>query len=71
MKEIYLVQTLEHLTFKECARKGIKVEDLEIHGMVSTLWCDSKMSCIDYCRKRNRESEFLIYFVHRIQDYTK
>lgn len=71
MKEIYLVQALEHLTFKECARKGIRVEDLEFHGIVSTLWCDSKKNAIDYCRKQNRNNNFLIYFVRRIKDYTK
>ncbi len=71
MKEIYLVQALEHLTFKECARKGIKVETLEFHGIVSTLWCDSKMNAIKYCREQNSNHNFLIYFVRRIKDYTK
>lgn len=70
MKEIYLVQALEHLTFKECARKGIKVENLEFHGIVSTLWCDSKKNAIKYCRSQNREHNFLIYFVRRISDYS-
>lgn len=70
MKEIYLVQALEHLTFKECARKGIKVENLECHGIVSTLWCDSKINAIKFCRKQNREWTFLTYFVRRISDYS-
>ena len=71
MKEIYLVQALERLTFKKCARQGIKVEDLEFHGIVSTLWCDTKINAINYCRKQNRQWNFLVYFVRRIKDYTK
>lgn len=70
MKKIYLVQALEHLTFKECARKGIKVETLEFHGIVSTLWCDDKENAIKYCREQNRKHNFLIYFVRRISDYS-
>lgn len=67
MKEIYLVQALEHLTFKECARKGIKVETLEFHGIVSTLWCDSKMNAIKSCREHNREQNFEVFFVNLIE----
>lgn len=70
MKEIYLVQALESLTFKECARQGVKVETLEMYGIVSTLWCDDKMNAIKFCRKQNREDNFLIYFVRPISDYS-
>lgn len=70
MNEIYLVQAMEHLTFKECARQGVKVGTLEFHGNVSTLWCDSKINAINFCRKQNREDNFLIYFVRQISDYS-
>lgn len=70
MKEIYLVQALGRHEFKFYAHKGVKVETLEFHDLVSSLWCDSKLNAIKFCRTLNRERHFLIYFVRRIYDYS-
>lgn len=70
MKTIYLVQRMERKSFRRCAHNRIKIKDLDCYGQVETMWYESKMNAIHYCRKQNRKREFLIYFVRRISDYS-
>lgn len=70
MKKIYLVQKMERDAFRYHARKGVKVGGLDLYGQVITMWSDSKWKAINRCRKKNREQNFVIYFVRQIYDCT-
>lgn len=71
MKEIYLVQVMEREEFKKYALKGVAVDNLQYHGHVRTMWCDSKRKAINCCRKYNRRQQSDVFFVQRIYDFTK
>ena len=69
MKKIYLVQKMERDSFKEYARKGIKVDHLDCYCQVITMWCESKRKAINGCRIRNHEQDYEVFFVRRINVY--
>lgn len=69
MKKIYLVQCMQRVAFKECARQRIKVNSIDCFGQVMTMWCESKRSAINDCREKNREQKELVYFVNKIPTY--
>ncbi len=71
MKEIYLVQKMERDEFKQCARKGVKVKNLEVYGQVVTMWCESKINAIDDCREKNHEQQYEVFFVRKIVSFLK
>lgn len=67
MKTIYLVQKMERKEFKYYAHKGIKVQHLQYHGQVRTLWCESKRKAIMSCRVRNHWSGYEVFFATPIK----
>lgn len=66
MEKIYLVQKMERKTFKEYARKGVKVHSIDCCGQVITMWCESKRNAINCCREKNREQPYETFFVNQI-----
>lgn len=69
MKKIYLVQKMEREAFMYHARKGVKVGRLDCYGQVITMWSESKRKAIKSCREKNREQNFRVFFVRRIDVY--
>lgn len=69
MKEIYLVQKMERDEFKQCARKGVKVRNLDIYGRVKTMWCESKRKALKSCRENNRKQNYEVFFVNQVPVY--
>lgn len=71
MNEIYLVQKMERKSFRKCAHNRIKVKDLDCYGHVETMWCESKITAVDNCRKYNHEQKYEVYFVRQITAFLK
>lgn len=69
MKKIYLVQKMERKTFKEYARKGVKVQRIDCYGQVMTMWCESKRNAIKCCREKNREQNYETFFVNQVRTF--
>lgn len=69
MKKIYLVQKMERDSFKKWARKGVAVDNLQNHGQVKTMWCDSKRKAINDYRKQNRKQNYEVFFVRQLNAY--
>lgn len=70
MSVVFLVQSVSTSTFRGLAKGICSACSFDYFAVVSTYFaCTSKLDAVNYCRKKNREQDFLRFFVHAVYCY--
>lgn len=70
MTNVFLVQSVDTDTFRQLAKEGIKVHDLDCYALVATYYvCKSYQQAVQDCRSNNRSQTGSRYFVNVVCCY--
>lgn len=70
MSTLFLVQSVSAISFRRLAKGHFSAANFDCYDVVTSYFAfTSKREAVDYCRRKNRERDVLLFFVHPIICY--